>query len=280
MLQACPRTPVPRPALALAAVVALLPAAARAGEAPCWFEQGVVVVPAVVAGVAGDYILDTGAPATLLDETRAQGAGFEASALQGEVRVAGLRLPDRPILVADLDARTAAFPTPIAGVIGADVLAGRILDIDFAPCRIALNAEGRSPRFHADGSLPFRLDRGTPVIAAAVADGPRALSGGFVASTGADAPVRLDGSVASVPGAPKPERLAPFGPGRASLRALSVGGILFENLKGGLSPASEGATLGVIGAQVLAHWTVRFDFVGAQLLLAKKKGPPDLSDEP
>src|SRR5690349_14802182 len=61
---------------ALALGLAGLPAAARAGEAPCWFDGGVVVVAASVAGVAGDYILDTGSPATLLDETRAQGAGF------------------------------------------------------------------------------------------------------------------------------------------------------------------------------------------------------------
>lgn len=271
---------MPRPALALAALVALAPATARAGDAQCWLDHGVLVVPAVVAGVAGDYILDTGAPATLLHETRAQGMGLEATALRGEVRVAGLRLPDRPILVADLDARTAAFPTPIAGVIGADVLAGRILDIGFAPCRVALNVKARAPRFPTEAALPFRLERGTPVITAAVADGPRAASGGFVASTGADAAVRLNGRLASVPGASNLDSLQPFASARASLRALSVGGVLFENLKVGLSPASADDILGTIGAGVLARWTIRFDFIGGRLLLATKKGPPDRSEGP
>ena len=70
-------------ALGLAACAAL-PAAARAGETACWFENGVVVVPAEVAGVAGDFILDTGAAHTVLAETQAEGAGFADPAFAGD----------------------------------------------------------------------------------------------------------------------------------------------------------------------------------------------------
>jgi len=39
----------------------------------------------------------------------------------------------RPVEVADLDLRTGAAPTPIVGVIGADVLRPYVLDVSFAP---------------------------------------------------------------------------------------------------------------------------------------------------
>lgn len=123
--------------LLLALACALPASAAQAGEAACWFENGVVVVPASVMGVAGDYILDTATPRTQLAETQAQGAGFAETALTGEVRLAGLRLTGRPVAVADLDMRTGALPTPIAGVIGVDLLKAYVLDVSFAPCRVA-----------------------------------------------------------------------------------------------------------------------------------------------
>lgn len=254
-----------KPALLLAAL-SLAPAPARA--AACWFEHGVVVVPAEVAGVAGDYILDTGAPATLLHETRAQMEGHAGPALRGEVRVAGLRLADRPIAVADLDARTYAFPTPIAGVIGADVLAGQVVDVDFAPCRVEIWKPRRAPRFEARQVLAMRLSGGVPVVAGAVADGPRTAVGGFVAATGLDAPVRLDEALAGVPGA-KAEDLAPYGARRARLRALSLAGELFENLPAGLTPPVDGA-IGAVGAPVLARWRLRFDFSRGRLSLGDR----------
>jgi predicted aspartyl protease len=97
-----------KPALA-AIVLAAAPGLARAGETACWFERGVVVVTAQVAGVTGDFILDTGAPQTILAETQAQGAGYEATAITGEVELAGVRTAALPIAVKDIDVRTGLF---------------------------------------------------------------------------------------------------------------------------------------------------------------------------
>lgn len=263
---------MPRPALALAAAVALCPAAARAGSAPCWFEHGVVVVPAMVAGVAGDFILDTGSTTTQLHETRAQGAGFEGEALRGEVRVAGLSLPDRPIAVVDLDARTWDFETPIAGVVGADVLAGSVVDVRFAPCRVTIRPPGQAGRFRALASLSMG-DAGlvAPVIQAGAADGAHARLGGFVAATGADTPLRLSDRIAHVDGAAKPEALYPYGAARPALRALSLAGALDQFVKAGLikADALPPGALGEIGAPILSRYVLRFDFPRRRLLLAK-----------
>ncbi|WP_421934684.1 hypothetical protein [Phenylobacterium sp.] len=250
----------------LLALTALWLAPAPAQAAACWYEHGVIVVPASVAGIAGDYILDTGSPVTQLHETRAQMEGLPP-AFRAEVRVGGLRRADRPVVVADLDARTYAFPTPIAGVIGADVLAGRVVDVDFAPCRVEIWPAGRAPRFRAERSLRLRLAGGAPVVDAAVADGPRTALGGFVVSTGLDGAVRLDAALASVPGA-KAEDVAPYGARRARLRALSLAGALFENLPAGLAPPVEGA-VGAVGAPILSRWRLRFDLARGRLLLGR-----------
>lgn len=238
--------------LLIAAALALAPAAARAGEVVCWFEEGVVVVPASVAGVAGDYILDTGAARTQLHETRAQEEGVTASSLTGDVRLAGLAFPGRSVAVVDLDARTYAFPTPIAGVIGADVLTGEVLDVAFAPCRVALHPPGAAPAFAGDWmAMPVRV---------AVSDGPRALATWVTPATGEPLAVRLDDTLASAPGAENPH---PGGASHGRLRALSFAGVLFENARAGLAKGD-----GVLGTPVLSRWRLRFDFARGRLGLA------------
>lgn len=228
-----------------------------------------LVVSAEVMGIAGDYVLDTGAPHTLLADTPAQGAGYAETALVGEVRLAGLELGERPVAVATLDARFRALPTPVAGVIGADVLAGRVLDVRFAPCRVTLSEPGRAPPFRSTVSLPLAWRGGRPVAPAAVADSRRALAGDFVVATGADTPVRLRDDLADAPGAAKREPLYPYGELRPVLRALSFAGDLYEAQPSGLDPRADFDAAGEIGAPVLAHYRVRFDFARGRLELAR-----------
>ena len=257
-----------RPNLALFALLALAAPPARAGAAACWFENGVVVVPAEVMGVAGDYILDTATPHTVLAETQAQTAGFAETALTGEVRLAGVSAQGQAVAVADLDMRTGALPTPIARVIGADVLRAYILDVSFSPCRVALIPAGHAPRFAAEAALPMTWLAERPVVAAAASDGTHTQAGAFTPGTGADTVVRISDAVASAPGAVKPKELYPYGILRPRLRALSFAGALQENLPAGLLKAEDPALLGQIGAPLLAHWRLRFDFPAGKLLLA------------
>ncbi|CAN7217125.1 hypothetical protein LJR219_000718 [Phenylobacterium sp. LjRoot219] len=269
-----------RPSALLLAVTALWPLAARAGETACWYEAGVLVVPAEVMGVAGDFVLDTGAPRTLLAETQAQGAGYAETELKGSVRLAGLELADRPVQVMKLDARLRPLPTPVAGVIGADVLAGRVLDVQFAPCRVAITAAGEAPSFGPAVRLPLTWRSGRPTAPAEVSDGARVLGGDFVLATGSDAAVRLRDDLADAPGAAEREALYPDGAVRPRLRALSFAGDLFEAQPSGLASRAELDAVGEIGGPVLSHYRLRFDFAGGELLLAKQKGPPDRSDGP
>jgi len=265
--------PVTPRLLALAALLALPAKPALAGEARCWFENGVIVVGAEVMGVPGDYILDTATPHTLLADSQAQTAGFSETALVGDIRLAGVTARGRPVTVEALDLRTGALPTPIAGVIGADVLKGYVLDVSFVPCRVALRLPGRAPRFRAAARLPMGWVADRPVVPAAAADGPRALTGAFAPATGADTAVRLSDAVAASPGAAKPKELYPYGILRPRLRALSFAGRLWEDLAAGLLPAEDPGLAGQIGAPLLARYRLRFDFPAGWLDLAPARAP-------
>lgn len=266
--------------LALAIALAAAPAAAQAGESACWFEGGVVVVPAEVMGVAGDYVLDTGAPHTELAQTQAQAAGFGETVLTGPVRIADLEVPTQSVAVANLDRRLYALPTPVAGVIGADLLKAYVVDVRFAPCRVGIYAPGHAPRFGRAQSLPLTWVGERPTAQAAASDGPRSRAGAFTLSTGADTPIRLSDAAADAPGAKDRQALYPYGRQRPTLRAFSFAGQLTENAPSGLLAAGEAAGLGELGAPALASWRLRFDFPAGRLLLAKKKGLPGKPGRP
>lgn len=269
-----------RPLRLLVLAPLVWPLAAQGAETRCWFEAGVVVVPAEVMGVAADYVLDTGEPRTLLALTQAQAAGHAETDLKGPVRVAGLELADRPVAVVPLDARLRKLPTPVAGVLGADLLAGKVLDVTFQPCRVRIYDAGHAPRFPAALTVPLGWRAGRPVALAAVSDGRRAFDGDFVVSTGSDTPVRLRDDLAGAPAAAEREPLYPDGEARPRLRALSFAGDLFENAPSGLVAKAGLDAAGEIGAPVLAAYRLRFDFARGRLSLLKQKGPPDRSGGP
>lgn len=245
-----------------------LPRSADPGTSACWFDNGVVVVAAEAAGIAGDFILDTGQARTVLAETQAQAAGYAETAVTGTVRLAGRRIEGVAMTVQGIDVRTGLFPTPIAGVIGADVLRSYVVDVSFAPCRIRLSLPGRAPRLPAAVSLPMAWIAGAPAVEAGVSDGAHAFRGAFRLATGSDTAVRLSAALAAAPGAARPRELYPYGVLRPRLRAFSIAGRIAENLPSGLVEASDPALAGEIGAPLLHAWRVRFDFPRGRLLLA------------
>ena len=253
---------------------------AWSGEVACRFQAGVIVVPAVVAGIAGDYILDTGAAQTTLHETTAQAEGIAGTDLIGGVALAGFRLRERALKVADLDIRTWNLPSPAAGVIGADVLRAYVVDVRFAPCRVRLSLPGQTPAFRGR-VLPMGWDLGRPTAVASVSDDAHEVTGAFVIATGANVPVRLADDLAQAPGALRPQELYPQGVWLARLPQVTFAGSVGRDVAAGLMPP-EGDVVGLLGGQVLAHFHLRFDFPAGRLVVApavaatpapKRKGP-------
>jgi hypothetical protein len=259
-------------ALALAvAGTAVAPFAAHAAEIACVFERGVVIVPAEVMGVAGDYIFDTGTVQTQLAETQAEAAGFSETMLTGEVRVAGVSRAVLPVAVVDLDARTVFLSTPIAGVIGVDMLRDQVVDVNFSPCRVWIGPAAMARHFAAAAEAPMGWAAGLPVVQAQVTDGAATWPGDFTPATGLDLSLRLDDRFAGAPGAAKPQELYPGGVWRARLQALSFAGDVYPDVDTGLVKDGPDGPAGLIGGPVLAHYRLRFDFPAGRLLIARRR---------
>ena len=262
----------------LAGLLGTLAAApACAGEVACRHEGGTLTVPAVMAGIAGDYILDTGAAESVLDETRAQAAGFESDQIAGDIRLAGHVAVDASLKIAALDVRTWNLPTPVAGVIGADALKAWVVDISYAPCRVRLSPPGEAPPFHGR-RLKLTWDLGRPTAPARVSDDAHEIAGRFVIATGLNVPVRLADDLAQAPGAAKLQELYPRGVWLARLPRVTFAGASGRDVAAGLM-APQGDVAGMLGAEVLAHFRLRFDFPAERLIVApaakapKRKGP-------
>jgi hypothetical protein len=250
-----------------AALVALAPAAA-AGETRCWIDKGALVAAASFGGIAGDFLIDLSAPVSQLHVTRAQEAGIENNAAEGELRIAGQRVVGFEMTVTDLDTRTAAFDTTINGVIGADLLSRFIVEIDPAPCRLRLWR--RSPgRLAGAVGVPVRMQAGRPSIDALVTDGVTVRSRSFAIDT-ADWQTRVPGARLS---RPKPDDKAAH---PIRLRALEIGGELFEQVPTA-APGPADPDEGAIGMAVGSARRLRLDLARGRLELAPLTPPAILA---
>jgi hypothetical protein len=238
-------------------------AAFAAEKTTCFLEHGVLMVPARVAGLTGLFILDPATPRSQLDATQATLAGFGPSGAVVPVAVGALRRPSVRIEVAPLDGRTRTMPTPVTGVLGADVLAGAVLRVRPSPCRFWLDHRPAG----VSGAIavrPLIWRDGIPLTHAAVADGERARKGLFAIATGDGVAVRFNPDAARIAGAaPGSEPIT------APLRALSIGEALIENAPAAIGAEPRSGALGDIGNAVWSRYELVLDLVRNRLTLFK-----------
>ena len=255
-----------RSATALLLILSLAAAgSAVAGETACWFENGAIVAPAAMADMAGDFVIDLSAPRTLLHNTKAQMSGYAQLDLTLPVRLAGQRVEAAPILVSDLDYRGVGFIAPIAGVIGADIVGRYVVVIDFAPCRLRLEAPGWADR-PSGRALAVTMVGGVPTVQATASDGFSSLTGAFALDTASNGGVRARGDADG-------PRQTPAG----VLAGLSLDGRLRQRVAavraGDLPPGVAGA----VGVAILSDSRLRLDTQAGRLWLTpaepKEKGP-------
>lgn len=262
--------------VAAAAAFAAISAAAwpaRAGETECWVDNGAVVVPAVFGDIAGDFILDLSAPQSQLHLTAAQSDGLgDATEARGSLTLAGEHI-DAHLAVANLDDRQWGFPTTLSGLVGADVLAGYVVELRFAPCRLSLWRRATAGR--AEATLPITMIAGVPTVSASIFDGTRARSGQFAIDTGA-AGVRIVAARARF--SRLSARVDPLSRDRppARLAALSLAGRVFQNQRAALQDDAPAGVLGGIGTDVWSRYVLRLDLRRERLRLispAQVSGP-------
>jgi hypothetical protein len=141
--------------------------------------------------------------------------------------------------VADLDALPQT-DTSIAGIIGADVLSRYPVTIVFGPCALTW---GRTPTRRGALRLPLTIQDSVPIVEAEVSDGVTVRGGPMIVATSRTETLV---SRAVLTRAPKPGSLAPV-----RMRAVVVGGRLFEQVPAGVSDSARGA----IGTGVWRGWT-------------------------
>lgn len=238
----------------LCLALVLIAGGARAGETRCWFENGVLVVPAAFGDIAGDFILDVSAPRSQLHLTRAQSAGIVTDRTTADLRLAGERLPRFNLQVVDLDARTRGFTTNIAGVLGADALGRFVVDIDFSPCRVRLR-HGRTDPLKGAVRLKLNEVAGAPAVEAGISDGVISRHGLFAVDTASAGARVVEAGLSRVP----PAGVDPADRQRAvaRLRALSLGGRLFEQTPAGLATDVSPGLAGAVGNAVWSRFHLR-----------------------
>lgn len=246
---------------------------ALAGETACWFENGAIVAPAALADMAGDFVIDLSAPRTLVHDTKAQMSGYAQTDLTLPVKLAGERLEAVPVAVRDLDYRSVGFIAPIVGVIGADVLDRYVVSLDFAPCRLSLEARHKAQP-PTVAPLAVTMVGGVATVRATASNGFTSLTGAFALDTASNGGVRARGE-ADAP------RQKPAG----QLAGLSLNGTLHQHLKAVVAGELPEGVVGAVGIQFLSAYRLRLDAAGGQLWLtpvegaAKRKGP-DVSARP
>jgi hypothetical protein len=248
--------------LALGLTASAGPAAAH-GWSACLIRQGMLLVPARAAGLTGLFVLDAAAPRSQVDATQASLAGLEGPTAVVVAALAGVRRADLPVDILPLDARTRTAPVPVTGVLGLDVLKGRVLEVRPDPCRFRLSRRAPAPaRPLARLRLVWR--DGIPLVPAAASDGLRAAAGLFAIGTGLPVGVQMSPTAARMEGAPPGAKAL-----TAPLRALSLGDLLVENpLAAVADPPTPGA-LGAIGEPVWTRYALTLDLVRNRLTLSK-----------
>ena len=230
--------------------------ASTAGEVRCWIDDGAVVVPAAYGPIAGDFILDLSQARSQLHATAAQTAGWTSDTARWPLRFAGETRRDFPMTVADLDSRIADFPTNIAGVLGADAFGRFTLDLDLRPCRLLLS-RGLPQRLPGLHRLQTAVIADAPAVSAAISDGLTTRTGWFAIDTASASSRIADAGFSR----PLPTGVDASGRtrGPARLRAMSVGGALFEQTPAGLMRPVTPGLAGALGTAVWARFHLRIE---------------------
>jgi hypothetical protein len=224
----------------------------------CWFDHGAIVVPAAFGDIAGDFLLDPATPNSQIDDTHAEMTGALTPTLKADLRFAGHRIRGVEMAAADLGARERPFAASLAGVIGADVLKAWVTEIQAEPCRVRLSRRAGRPW---PIRMPLKVINGAFAVPAAISDGAASRAGWFAVATGQPGVVVANAKLTRDPPADADPDWPP-----ARLRALSMGGLLFEHVPAGVT--DQPGLAGSIGEEIWFRYRMRLDPRRGRLELA------------
>jgi hypothetical protein len=237
-------------------------------------------IPARIAGVETEALLDSGAELTIVDAAYAEEIGLtkagsavakgtggetEASFVEGvTVEAAGIVLGNRTIAAIDLaDLSQRLIGTPVKLIVGREFFDSARLEIDIEKGSIAAVARGREPRgvrlatetHRGLETIPVSIEGGEPVQADFdLGNGSEMLIGAaYAARAGLSAPGRIVGQQAG--GGLGGEIVRDL----VTLTAVEVAGVRFENVGAAIdtTPTAMDANVGV---RLLRNFRMTVDF--------------------
>lgn len=195
---------ITRRAMLAISALAVTPACARAGtrRLEARLDRDLFFAPVRVAGGEGLFLIDTGAPVTVLDLAFAHRIGAPAQESQllrgaGGVR-AGWKAPAMTVTPAggpsvrltpsmtDLSRVAQGMGAPLAGVIGCDLLSGFVVTFDYRDGGVILAPPSPPP----PGASRMRFGQ-TPYVACLATAGGRSVAAEFQIDTGSNTAVEF-----------------------------------------------------------------------------------------
>ncbi len=146
---------------------------------PFELDRGMIYVQAEVDGIQGQFILDTGAPGLVLNETprltadnpyTAQSCGDAVAIGVKKVSLfkwAGRKIKKVEAITLDMDHLEKVHQSPIKGMIGYDLLKDYLVFLDYSRQQLIISTNGTLP-LKPMAILPFELDGHLPVMTVVV----------------------------------------------------------------------------------------------------------------
>jgi hypothetical protein len=156
-----------------------------AAEIPMELAANAVFVPVQIGGrQPSNWLLDTASPTTQASLTVDPQAASDHMPQRATLVLPGVTVPDPTLGVHSFESLGPWYGLRVAGVLGNDLLAGLVAELDYARLSIELYSASTYHQPSHMEKLPIRWVEGLPTIRARVRVGGRTITGNFVLNTG------------------------------------------------------------------------------------------------
>ncbi len=275
-------------------------AAPTAERVPAEFVDGIILVNAVFNGTPGLWLLDSGYEYSLLDSSLAAATSTTVSppvqvtvpggsVTQGWARGIDLTIGSQhfvadSIAVLPLDHLAPLVGRPIAGLLGHDFFEHYVIGVDYGAQSLALAKPEQVMVPDRAVIVPVAIEAGEPFVVATLWANGRTVPAKLKLDTGSLSGLGLNGSFVAQ------TRLIPDSWPRIPVEGIAMGGAT-RNFIGRLDSIGLGGVVvpspvvgwsedltrvgdaGTIGAPLLAHFRVTFDYPRRRILIVPTDGP-------
>jgi predicted aspartyl protease len=190
-----------------------IPKARSSYKIPFVLSNNLVILQASINGSQPlDFILDTGASTSVINDSRAkqlglkleaktdaatQGGSIEASFVKGvSLRLSGFEFPRMTLAAIRLSGLEAGLGRRVDGILGYEIFNRFVVEIDYAS-RVVTFYEPQGYKYSGRGEvIPISIEDSTPFVVGRIT-GPKLIKGNFLIDTGAPGILNIAGPFAA-----------------------------------------------------------------------------------